>query len=81
MDAFAWTHVSMPGIDPKEITYRLSVDLLARPIRQKKRTSATNRNQAITEEVDKLLKARSIQEVTYPNWIANVVLVKKSNEK
>lgn len=79
--SFAWTHVNMPGIDLRVITHRLSVDPSARPIRQKKRAFATDRNQAIDEEVDKLLKARFIQGVTYPNWIANVVLVKKSNEK
>jgi hypothetical protein len=34
---------------------------------------------AIAEEVEKLLKARFIEEVYYPDWLANVVLVKKSN--
>ena len=33
------------------------------------------------EEVEKLLTARFIQEVYYPEWLANVVMVKKSNEK
>jgi hypothetical protein len=36
---------------------------------------------AIAEEVEKLLKARFIREVYYPDWLANVVLVKKSNGK
>ncbi len=35
---------------------------------------------AINTEVDKLLKADSIQEANYPDWITNVVLVKKANE-
>ncbi|KAL5570683.1 hypothetical protein UlMin_020280 [Ulmus minor] len=34
---------------------------------------------AINTEVDKLLKANSIREENYPEWIANVVLVKKAN--
>ena len=33
------------------------------------------------EEVEKLLTARIIQEVYYPEWLANVVMVKKSNGK
>ena len=33
---------------------------------------------AINTEVDKLLKAGFIEEANYPDWIANVVLVKKS---
>ena len=33
------------------------------------------------EEVEKLLAAGFIREVFYPNWLANVVMVKKSNGK
>ena len=33
------------------------------------------------EEVEKLLATRFIWEVYYPKWLANVVMVKKSNEK
>lgn len=36
---------------------------------------------AIDEEVEKLLKAWFIEELYYPDWLANVVLVKKSNGK
>uniref|UniRef100_A0A2N9GTT5 Reverse transcriptase domain-containing protein n=1 Tax=Fagus sylvatica TaxID=28930 RepID=A0A2N9GTT5_FAGSY len=39
------------------------------------------RNNAIMEEVDKLLAANFIREVFYPNWLANVVMVKKSTGK
>lgn len=67
MDTFAWTHADMPGIDPRVITHRLNVDLSAKPIRQKKRAFAVDRNLAIAEEVDKLLKARFILEVFYPD--------------
>ena len=33
------------------------------------------------EEVDKLLFVDFIQEVYYPEWLANVAIVKKSNRK
>lgn len=36
---------------------------------------------AINEEVKKLLTADFIREVTYLEWLANVVLVKKVNGK
>uniref|UniRef100_A0A2N9GP36 RNase H type-1 domain-containing protein n=1 Tax=Fagus sylvatica TaxID=28930 RepID=A0A2N9GP36_FAGSY len=39
------------------------------------------RNQAISDEVEKLLTARFIREVYYPDWLANVVMVKKANGK
>ena len=39
------------------------------------------RNKAIAEEVRKLLEADFIREVHYPDWLANVVMVKKANGK
>uniref|UniRef100_A0A2N9FQA3 Integrase catalytic domain-containing protein n=1 Tax=Fagus sylvatica TaxID=28930 RepID=A0A2N9FQA3_FAGSY len=39
------------------------------------------KNQAISDEVEKLLKAGFIREVFYPDWLANVVMVKKANGK
>ena len=35
----------------------------------------------MTEEVEKLLEVDFIREVFYPDWLANVVTVKKSNVK
>ena len=35
----------------------------------------------MVEEIRKLLEADFIREVYYPNWLANVVMVKKANEK
>jgi BMFP domain-containing protein YqiC len=80
-DVFAWNHEDMPGIDPSVIVHRLNVNPGSRPIRQRRRTFAPERNQAIAEEASKLLAARFIREVDYPEWLANVVLVKKSNNK
>ena len=39
------------------------------------------RIKSINEEVSKFLQAGAIREVEYPEWLANVVLVKKSNGK
>ena len=35
----------------------------------------------IIEDVDKVLAIGFIREVFYPNWLANVVMVKKANGK
>jgi hypothetical protein len=78
---FAWSHEDMPGIDPSVIVHKLNVELRHRPVKQRRRTFATERNQAIVEEVEKLLEAGFIREVDYPEWLANVMLVKKSNGK
>jgi hypothetical protein len=80
-DIFAWRHKDMPGIDPLIISHKLNVDPYLRLIKQKWRIFAPKRNDAIMEEVDKLLAANFIREVFYPEWLANVVMVKKTNEK
>ena len=71
----------MGGIDPAIITHRLNVSPSFRPVNQKRRSFASERQKLINEEVDKLLQAGVIEEVEYPEWLANVVLVKKANGK
>ena len=39
------------------------------------------RDRTIAEEVGKLQEAGFIREVYYPDWLANVVMVKKANGK
>ena len=71
----------MGGIDPAVITHRLNVNPSFKSIKQKRRSFAPERQKAINEEVDKILQAYAIREVEYPEWLANVVLVKKVNGK
>ena len=71
----------MGGIDPTVITHMLNASPSFKPVKQKRRSFALERQKAINEEVSKLLQADAIREVEYPKWLANVVLVKKSNGK
>ena len=80
-DVFAWKQADMGGIDPIIITHRLNVSPSFKPIKQKRRSFAPERQKAINEEVGKLLHAGTIREVEYLEWLANVVLVKKENGK
>ena len=80
IDIFAWSHEDMPGIDPSVITHRLNICPSFKPVRQKKRVFALERDDAI-KEVQKLMAAKFIREVYYPDWLANVVMVKKANGK
>ena len=80
-DVFACSHEDMLGIDPSVIIHRLNVNPASSPIRQKKWVFAQEWDKAIAEEVRKLLEASFIWEVYYPDWLANVVMVKKSNGK
>ena len=80
-DVFVWKQADMGGIDPTVITHRLNVIPFFKPVKQKRRSFAPERQKAINEEVAKLLQEGAIREVEYPEWLANVVLVKKANSK
>ena len=71
----------MGGIDPAVITHKLNISPSFKPIKQKRRSCTPKRQKAINEEVNKILQAKAIREVEYPNWLANVVLVTKVNGK
>ena len=81
IDGFVWSHKDMPGIDPSVITHRLNVNPFSKPVWQKKRVFASERDNVIKDEVQKFITAKFIQEVYYPDWLANVVMIKKANGK
>ncbi|XP_065626086.1 uncharacterized protein LOC136066154 [Quercus suber] len=80
-DVFAWSHEDMQDIDPSVITHRLSVCPSSKPVRQKKRVFTPKRDNVVKEEVQKLIVVKFIREVYYPDWLTNVVMVKKANGK
>ena len=67
LDLFSWSHEDMSGISLKVIQHRLNVDPEKKPVQQSRQVFAPEWNQAITDEVNKLLSASFIQEVYYPN--------------
>ena len=81
LDAFAWSASDMPGIDPDFLCHHLSMDATVRPVRQRRRKFNEERRLVVKEETQKLLSAGHIWEMQYHEWLANVVLVKKANEK
>ncbi|XP_059435448.1 uncharacterized protein LOC132168473 [Corylus avellana] len=64
LEVFAWTHKDMLGISPEEILHQLNVDPNVKPVKQKRRKFAPERNIAIAKEVEKLLRARFIEKST-----------------
>ncbi|GAV56844.1 hypothetical protein CFOL_v3_00385 [Cephalotus follicularis] len=80
-DVFAWSAEEVPGISPDVTVHRLSVDPARPPTRQKKRNFAPEQQQAIADDVSKLMQAGFIREMHYSDWLANPVLVKKVNGK
>jgi len=71
----------MTGVDPRVACHRLVVYKDVHLLLKKKRKMREERRIVTEMEVDKLLKAKFIQEVRYTTWLANVVLVKKTNGK
>ncbi|RVW15502.1 Retrovirus-related Pol polyprotein from transposon 17.6 [Vitis vinifera] len=80
-DIFAWAHSDMKGIHPSIASHRLNTFSTARPVRQRIRRFHLERQTVIRNEIDKLLEAGFIREVSYPDWLANVVVVPKKEGK
>jgi hypothetical protein len=79
-DVFSWSHEDMLGIEPSVMVHKLNRDPDHWTVKQK-RSYAPERNKAVAEEVEKLFQAGFIKEGYYPDWLANVVIVKKSSGK
>jgi len=69
----------MPGIAPDVMENRLNVDPSHKPVVQKSRHLGVERSAATVAEVKKLLEAGFIREYYYPEWVSNIVFVKKPN--
>ena len=80
-DVFAWTHAYMTGISPKHASHRLNVAPSTKTVRQKVRHFHPDRHLVIQTEVDNLLHNGFITAVKYPEWLANVVVVPKKENK
>jgi hypothetical protein len=59
------------------IEHQLQVSPNVRPKKQKLRKIAEEKVEAAKVKVRRLLDTGFIREVTYPEWLANVVMVKK----
>jgi hypothetical protein len=61
------------------IEHKLSIDPTFKPIKQKERRYTPERRKTIRVEVNKLLEVGFIRPVDYPSWLANPILVEKSD--
>ncbi|KAL0373475.1 UNVERIFIED_CONTAM: Transposon Ty3-G Gag-Pol polyprotein [Sesamum radiatum] len=80
-DVFAWTPQDLQGIDPQVITHHLNIDPNCKPVKQKKRHFGSEKDKIIQAEVNKLMAAGHIEEIQFPEWLSNVVLVPKPGRK
>ena len=81
LDVFTWNAYETPGVDPSFICHHLNVNSSIVPKKQPPWRSSKDHSNAIKDEVMKLKRAGAIKEVFYPEWLANMVVVKKKNGK
>ncbi|GKA07786.1 reverse transcriptase domain-containing protein [Tanacetum coccineum] len=89
VDIFVWTYADMTGIlrtimvggKSFNTEHKLNEYKHIKPIKQKKRGLGSDRNEATCREVEELPKAGILRKVKNQTWVANPVMVKKSNEK
>jgi hypothetical protein len=80
-DVFAWSANDLCGVNRDVIEHSLNVDPAIIPRKQRLRKMSDDKAEGARNEVKRLLSAGVIKEVTYPEWLANTVMVKKTNGK
>jgi hypothetical protein len=76
---FAWSANDLCRVNRSIIEHSLNVDSSIIPRKNKPRKMSEDKAEGAIAEVKRLLSARVIREVTYPEWLANTVMVKKAN--
>ena len=71
----------MSGISREVAKHSLKIKDDSKPVKQCLRRFDDEKLSAIKEEVGKLLATGFIMEVLHPNWLINLVLVPKKNNK
>ena len=79
LDVFAFSYEDMPGLPTSLVEHRIDLKPDAKPVRQKPRRYHPDVALKVKEEISKLLKAKFIRTVVYPDWVANIVPVKKKD--
>jgi hypothetical protein len=80
-DVFAWSANDLCGVNRDVIEHSLNVDPSIRPRKQKLRKMSDDKAEGARNEAKRLMSASVIREVTYPEWLANTMMVKKANGK
>lgn len=81
VDIFMWDATIITGVPKQLVEHKINERPGSKPIQQKKRGQSKDIYKAINDEADKLVKAGIVQELLFPSWVANPVLVKKGDGK
>jgi hypothetical protein len=80
-DVFVWSTSDLAGVSRDINKHRLQVNLSTKPKKQKLRKILGEKVKATKADVQRLLGTSFIREVAYPQWLANVVMIRKKNGK
>jgi hypothetical protein len=80
-DVFAWSALDLVGVSRSIIEHSLGIDPSVRPKKQRLRKMSDKKMEAAKAKVHRLLEARFIEPITYPTWLANMVMVQKKSDK
>jgi hypothetical protein len=75
-DVFAWSANDLCGVNRDVIEHSLNVDSAFRLRKQRLQKMSDDKAEGARNKVKRLLSASVIREVTYPEWLANTVMVK-----
>ena len=78
---FVWNAYKALGVDLNFIFHHLNVNPSVVPKKQPPRRLSREHFDAVKDEVIKLKQVGAIKEVFYPDWLANMVVVKKKSGK
>ncbi|GJR04612.1 hypothetical protein Tco_0527596 [Tanacetum coccineum] len=89
IDVFTWTSAHITGVlrvimiggETFNTEHQINVFNHAEPVKQKKRSLAPERNEAIHSQVEELTEVGILREVKYQTWVSNTMVVKKDNRK
>jgi hypothetical protein len=80
-DVFAWSANDICGVNRDVIEHSLNVDPSFRPRKQRLQKMSDDKAEGARNKVKRLLSANVIREVTYLEWLAYTIMVKKANGK
>jgi hypothetical protein len=78
-DVFAWQYDEMPSLDPGLVAHAFNVEPGTRLVVQPMRTFHPEVEAQITKEIQKLLAVGFVKPIQHPQWLSNIVSVKKKN--
>lgn len=78
---FAWSSQGLIGICPSVIEHNLNINPSICPKKQRLWKMSDEKTEVAKADVQRLLEAKFIKPIDYPTWLANIVMVKKKNDK